>query len=176
MNINDFKSALSGGGARPNLYRVNMLFPISLGVGGADESRKLSFTCKTAELPGSTLGVIEQPYMGRVIKLAGDRTFEAWNITVMVDTDFKTRDAFEKWSNAINSHVAYTGVEQPSSYQSDAIVEQLDKNGEVIKSYTFKGMWPSEISTMELAMDSNDTISEFTATMQYDYWESNTTS
>src|SRR5690625_3835059 len=102
MSISSFKAALKGGGARSNRFEVIIDFPAF--AGGSDEIRKTAFLCSSAQLPGSTLGQIEQPFRGRVLKLAGDRTFDDWEVTFVNDTDFALRDAFERWHNAINGY------------------------------------------------------------------------
>lgn len=167
MNITEFKAHINGGGARPNLYKVTIPFPAF--AGGADESRRLSFLCKAAQLPPSTLGIIEVPYRGRFIKVAGDRIFQEWNLSVFNDTDFLVRDAFEKWSNGINEHVENTGLEL-AEYIVDAEVEQLGRNGETLKKYYMRGVWPSEVGAIELGYDQNNIIEEFPVIMQVQWW------
>ena len=172
MNINDVRAQLSGGGARPNLFEVVMPFPAIANPG--DASTKMTFTCKGASLPGSTLGTIEVPYQGRVIKLAGDRTFEEWTTTVFNDEDYSVYNAIETWMNAINSHeenIRSSG-NAPIAYQSTADVIHRGKDGAAIKTVKIVNMWPSVVSPIDLAWDSNDTIEEFTCTWQYDYWVS----
>ena len=159
MNINEFKAKLPGGGARPNLFKVQIYLP------GAED---LAFLCKAASLPASTLGTIELPYMGRKIKIPGDRTFEEWNITVLNDTDFKIRNAFEEWSNTINQHNGNIGED----IYYDGEVFQLNKFGESVKKYHFVDMWPSNIASIELSHETNDTVEEFNVTLQYQYWTS----
>jgi len=174
-SINDFKSRLTGGGARPNLFRVICNFPAVAGVqGGLGE--KASFLIKGAQLPTSVISPITLSWRGRQAKFAGDRTFEPWNITVLNDTTFDVRNAFERWSNAINNHTTNAGSSTPVEYEADMIVEQLDKAENVIKSYTFRGTWPSSIGPIELSTDTENTIEEFTVELQVTFWESGTTS
>lgn len=173
MNINDFKAELKGGGARPNLFRVVMPFPAF--AGSSAEMRKLTFTCKAAQIPAQTVGVIDVPYQGRQLKVPGDRTFAEWTITIINDTDFLVRDAFEKWNNAINNHEENVGLSLEDLIV-DANVQQLGRDGAVIKEYTMKGAWCSEVAAIDLAWDANDTVEEFTVTMQMQYWEALTTS
>ena len=143
-NINDFKAVLKGGGARANQFSVNMPFPGFAAVGG--ESRVMSFLCRSTNLPGMTLGEVAVPFRGRSLYIAGDRTFETWTTTIMNDTDFAIRNAFERWMNGINALSDNSGLENPSDYQVDAFVDQLDRAGTVIKSYTFRGLWPLTIA------------------------------
>lgn len=172
MNLNQFKNEL-GEGARPNLYKVTIGFPLI--AGGSNDTRKLSFLCKAAQLPGVTTGTIEAPFMGRQSKLPGDLVFEEWTITVFLDAEFKVRDAFERWSNAMRSHRDNVGLDL-SEILADGTVEQLNRQQETIKTYDIREMFPSNLSPVELAYDTNDTIGEFTVTLQYQYWESQTTS
>lgn len=169
MRLDDFKAQLAGG-VRPNKFRVIPTFPY----GG--DIQLASFMIKTASLPGSTLGEIPVPFRGRVAKLAGDRVFENWDITVYVDAGFGVRDAFEIWSNGINSHGENIGEPDTSVYQADWIVEQLDQNDEVIKSYTIENCWPQILSPIELGSDNTDSIAEFNVTMALENWSSTTTS
>ena len=123
-NINDFKAVLKGGGARGNQFSVTMPFPGFAAVGG--ETRTMSFLCKATNMPGMTLGEVLVPFRGRQMFIAGDRTFEAWTTTVFNDTDFLLRNAFERWMNGINALSDNSGLENPSDYQVDAFVDQLD--------------------------------------------------
>jgi hypothetical protein len=172
LGVDDFKSKLKGGGARPNLFNVKMNFP-AYALGDAELT---SFMCKAAALPASTVNVISVPFRGRQLKIAGDRTFETWTVTVINDTDFSVRDAMERWMNGINSHNANTGFNDPAEYQTDLSVEQLDKDGIVLKTYNFRSCFPTSVGAIELSYETVDTVEEFTVEFQVQYWESNTTS
>ena len=172
-NINDFKAVLKGGGARGNQFQVTMPFPGFAAVGG--ETRVMSFLCKATNLPGMTLGEVPVPFRGRQLFIAGDRVFDAWTTTIMNDTDFLIRNAMERWMNGINALSDNSGLENPSDYQVDAFVDQLDRAGQVIKSYTFRGLWPLTIAPIELAYDGNDAVEEFEVTYRYQFFEANTT-
>jgi len=172
-NINDFKAVLKGGGARANQFSVNMPFPGFAAVGG--ESRVMSFLCRSTNLPGMTLGEVAVPFRGRSLYIAGDRTFETWTTTIMNDTDFAIRNAFERWMNGINALSDNSGLENPSDYQVDAFVDQLDRAGTVIKSYTFRGLWPTTIGNIDVAYETNDAIETFDITYRYQFFETNTT-
>ena len=132
--------------------------------------------CKGAQLPASVTNVIDVPFRGRQLKVAGDRTFEPWTVTIINDTDFNVRDSMERWLNGINNHKANAGLTNPVDYQADLIVEQLDRDGTEIKTYNFRGAFPVNISNIELSYETVDTIEEFTVEFQIQYWESNTTS
>ena len=172
-NINDFKAKLAGGGARANQFKVVMPFPGYAQVGG--EIEEMAFLCKATTLPGMTIPVLEVPFRGRKIKIAGDRTYADWSVTVLNDTNFKLRNAFERWSNGINNATDNEGLTNPADYQVDAFVDHLDRNGATIKSYTFRGLFPTEIAAIELTYDEAAAVEEFTVTMAYQYFESNTT-
>ena len=172
LGIDDFKAKLKGGGARSNLFRCTINFP-----GYANGDVELtSFMCKGAQLPASVMTPIEVPFRGRRLQIAGDRTFEPWTVTVLNDTDFGTRNAMERWSNGINGHATNEGIVNPTDYQADLVVEQLDKNGDVIKKYDIRGAFPTNISAIEVSYDTTNQIEEFTVTFQYQYWTSDTTS
>ena len=172
-NINDFKATLKGGGARANQFSITLPFPGFAAIGG--ETRVMSFLCKATHLPGMTLGEVAVPFRGRSLYIAGDRTFEAWTTTIMNDTDFALRNAFERWMNAINAMSDNSGLENPSDYMVDAFVDQLDRAGQVIKSYTFRGMWPLTIANIDVAYETNDAIETFDVTYRYQFFETNTT-
>ena len=131
--------------------------------------------CKGAQLPASVTNVIDVPFRGRQLKVAGDRTFEPWTVTIINDTDFAVRDSMERWLNGINNHKANSGLTNPVDYQADLIVDQLDRDGNEIKTYNFRGAFPVNISNIELNYETVDTIEEFTVEFQIQYWESNTT-
>jgi len=172
LGIEDFKSKLRGGGARPNLFKATVNFP---GYAGGDVELT-SFLCKGAQLPASIIANIDVPFRGRQLKIAGDRTFEPWTVTIINDTDFTIRDSMERWMNGINSHSANTGLTNPVDYQADLIVEQLDKDSTILKTYNFRGCYPTNVSAIDVNYETNDAIEEFTVEFQVQYWESATTS
>ncbi len=172
LGVDDFKSKLTGGGARSNMFKVTCNFP-----GYAQGNVELtSFLCKAAQLPASILNPVEVNFRGRKLVMAGDRTFEPWTITVLNDVDFVVRDSFERWSNGINQHVDGRGLANPTEYMADMIVEQLDKNGDAVKRYDIRGTFPTNVSEIDLSYDNENEIEEFTVELQVQYWESNTTS
>ena len=168
--ISDFKSRLSGGGARPNLFEVELAFPDAVAIAN-DVLQKSRFLVKAAALPASTIAPVEIPFRGRILKVAGDRTFETWTITVLNDTDFSIRSAFEKWMNVINKMSDATGLVDPEAYQKDATVKQLDRDGSVLRSYKFWDIFPTNISTIDLSYETTDTLEEFTVELQVQWWE-----
>jgi hypothetical protein len=172
LGVDDFKAKLRGGGARPNLFQVTINYP-----GFANGDPELtSFLVEATTLPGSNFGIIPMAFRGRILKLAGDRTFAEWQTTIINDTDFAIRDAIERWMNGINAHSANTGLTTPISYEADLKVEQLDRDGSVIKTYTFRGAYPQDLSDIGVSYSDNDNIERFTCTWAYQYFESNTTS
>jgi hypothetical protein len=168
--ITDFKSKLSGGGARPNLFEVQLAFPDSVAIGD-DVLEKSRFLVKAAALPASNVTPIDVPFRGRILKIAGDRTFDTWTITVINDTDFSIRSAFESWMNIINKMSDATGLTDPVDYQKDATVHQLDRDGGILRSYKFWDIFPTNISTIDLSYETTDTIEEFTVELQVQWWE-----
>ena len=181
FRIEDFRTQLQGDGARPNLFEVR--FGPLPGVGSPDATRKLSFMCKAAELPGSTVASVTVPYFGRQIKVAGNRTYPDWTVTVINDENFVVRDAMELWLAAINDpvrNVRSPNAKSSLTYGINASVLQYGKalpptvtdtdNVPAIKTYTFIGMFPTEVSPISLGWDQNDSVEEFTVTFSYQYW------
>ena len=169
FNVNEIRSQLTLGGARNSLFQVTIQNPAN---GVADI--KVPFMVKAASIPASTLGMIEVPYFGRKIKLAGDRTFADWTVTIINDEDFLIRNAMEQWSNQIQSYqtnLRQFGSAAPSAYKAQAQVTQFSKTGVPIRTYTFNGLFPTEIGNIEMDWNSTDAIEEFTVTFQYDWWE-----
>jgi len=164
FNINEFKSQLTGGGARPTLFQVQITNPIL-----ANADFKLPFMVKTAALPGSSVGSYVVPYFGRQIKYAGDRRFDNWQVTIINDEDFAIRNAMEAWSNAINSHDSNTRA-LPQNYKSNAIVTQYSKDGNALRTYVFEGLHPIDIDPISLNWEQTDSIEEFGVSFQYDLW------
>ena len=167
--ITDFKSKLTGGGARANLFEVVLTFPDAAAPDQIvlDKSR---FLVKGANLPASNVQQIKVPFRGRILKVAGDRTFDSWTVTVLNDTDFAIRSAFEKWMNVINRMSDNTGLTNPAEYQSDAFVYQLDRDGTALRSYRFYDIFPTQVGPIELSYDSQG-IQEFTVELQVLWWE-----
>ena len=167
--ITDFKSKLTGGGTRSNLFEVELAFPAAIGVDNAvlDKSR---FLVKAAAIPASTIALVEVAFRGRTLKVAGDRSFESWTINVINDTDFAIRSAFEQWMNYINRLSDNTGTTDPALYQSDAFVHQLNRDGSILRSYHMYDLFPTSISSIPLDYDT-DSIQNFTVELQVLWWE-----
>jgi hypothetical protein len=169
FNINQFSSQLKFGGARPTLFKIRMSNPID-----NTANELIEFMCESTSMPGSSISAIEVPYFGRKIKLAGDRTFEPWQITVINDEDFKVRNSMEAWHSAINglaSNLRGTTSSAPSLYKAQASVVQYGRKGEVLREYTYIGLFPTEISPIELDWNATDQIERFTVQFAYDYYE-----
>jgi hypothetical protein len=171
LGVDDFKSKLIGGGQRPNLFRCTINFPAYAG----GDSEFTSFMIKGAQMPASTIAQIDVPFRGRQLKIAGDRTFENWTVTVLSDAGLTIRNAFETWMNGINEHQNNLGLTDPNDYQADMLIEQFDKSENVTKSYTIRGAFPVNVAAVDLNYETNDTIAEFDVELAYQYWESNTT-
>ena len=171
QGISQFKGQFSGGGARPNLFKVAMQFPGSVGVNAPQLSEYL---IKAASLPGSVVGEINVPYRGRKMKIAGDRTFANWTVTIYNDTDMFLRNAFESWMSLIGQNAANISTASPAldGYMVDLAVYQLDRQEQVTKSYKFIDAWPVNIQDIPLDFDTNDAIEEFTVEFAYQYWVS----
>ena len=172
-NINDFKAKLAGGGARANQFKVTMPFPGYAQVGG--EIEDLAFLCRATTIPDMTIGIVEVPFRGRNIKIAGDRTIAEWSVTAYNDTNFKLRNAFERWQNGINNMTDNEGLTNPVDYQVDAFVDHLDRNGNTIKSYTLRGVFPTKIQEIALDYEAAAAIEEFEVDFEYQYFDTNTT-
>jgi hypothetical protein len=173
FNVNQFRSQMTGDGARPNLFEVTCPFP-SFAVPGTAQ-QKLTFMARSAQLPGSTLGIVPVNYFGRELKFVGNRTFADWTINIINDEDFVIRNAFERWMNGINSHslnVRNPAAQTPVGYSVDAEVRQYGKAGNELKKYKFIGVFPTDLAPIELDWGSNDAIEEFTVTLTYQWWES----
>ena len=175
-NISDFKSALIGGGARPNLFEVELTtLPDAVTGWDADIFR---FMCKAAALPAQNIANIDVPFRGRIFKVAGDRTIDTWTVTVINDEDFRIRNAFEEWTQQIANLDTNIGATDPSAYMTNAKVFQLgrgttksskDSNGTdnvVLKEYEFVDIFPTTVSSIDLSYDTGDTIEEFTVEFQ----------
>ena len=172
-NISDFKAKLDGGGARNNQFKVTMPFPGYSQVGG--EIEDLAFLCTATSIPAMNVAEVPVNFRGRPIYIAGDRSFDTWPITVLNDTDFKLRNAFERWQNGINNMSDNEGLTNPADYQVDAFVDHLDRNGNTIKSYTLRGLFPITISEIGLSYAPTTDIETFGVTFRYQFFESNTT-
>ena len=174
-SISDFKSALIGGGARPNLFEVELT---TLPGGIAWDADNFRYMCKAASLPASTIANIDVPFRGRIFKVAGDRTIDVWSVTVINDEDFKLRNAFEDWMNLIAKLDNNLGATQPEAYMTNAKVFQLGRGstksstsntGEantVLKEYEMIDIFPTSVSAIDLSYDTGDTIEEFTVEFQ----------
>ena len=169
FNINEIRTNLIGGGARPTLFQVELTNPIN-----NDAADVTPFLIRSTQIPSSTVGAIEIPYFGRRIRIAGDRTFDVWSVTVMNDEDFRIRHTLEEWHNAINTlqtNLNTTGSSSPANYKQTARVTQFGKDGQALRVYNFNGIFPTEISPIELDWESTDQIENFTVTFAYDWFD-----
>ena len=159
--------------ARPNQFQVELDFPVGLAPASPSKLAEFgTFLVKGANLPASTVGTVEVPYRGRVLKIAWDRTFEPWTVTVINDEGFKLRNAFEEWSDKISELAENRSTfANATLYQTSAVVRQLSRKGGDIKSYKFEGIYPVNISAIDLAWDSNDAAEEYTVEFAVQYWE-----
>ena len=181
-NITNFRDRLVGGGARPNLFEVNIELPDGV-TGLADFANDVRFMVKAAEIPAANIGNIPVPFRGRVLPVAGDRTFDPWTVTVINDSKFNIRDTMEQWSNKINDLQFDVGDISPSNYQTKAEVFQLSRGGKttsasstggetinVLRTYNFEGIYPSVVSSIPLDYGATDSIEEFQVTFNYLFW------
>ena len=181
-NITNFRDRLVGGGARPNLFEVNIELPDGV-IGQADYRDDVRFMVKAAEIPAANIGNIPVPFRGRVLPVAGDRTFDPWTVTVINDSKFNIRDAMEQWSNKINDLQFDVGDISPSNYQTKAEVFQLSRGGKTtsasstggesittLRTYNFEGIYPSAVSAIPLDYGATDSIEEFQVTFNYLFW------
>lgn len=175
LRVDDFKGKLTGGGARANMFEVNVNFP---GYSGGNKELT-NFMCRAAQLPASTIGVVEVPFRGRIVKLAGDRSFEPWTITVYNDTNFAVRDAFEAWMDGMNTHQGNLGIQSNNAgfgtYASNMEVIQLDQTGRSVKTYFLKNCFPVRVEAIELDYTQQGEIEQFQVTIEYDYWTNDNT-
>ena len=187
--ISQFKSKLVGGGARANLFEVQVNFPdgISQGIqgdgGGVFDADNFRFLCKSAALPASNVAPIDVPFRGRILKVAGDRTFDSWTITVINDENFIHRRAFEAWMQNVAQYGDHSGLTDPSAYMGQATVYQLGRSASnqqgtgtvgqdarILAQYKFVDIFPTNISAIDLSYDTTDTIEEFTVELQVQYF------
>ena len=180
--IADIRATLKGGGARPNLFEVSI--PAKTGVfeyTGNDSQNEAKILVKAAQLPASNIASIDVPFRGRIMKVAGDRTFDTWTVTVINDVDFALRTSFQNWMQKIAQYADASGEANPTDYKSTATVRQLGRLAsdtkttqnaglENVYEYTFFGIFPTNISAIDLSYDTADTIEEFTVEFQVDYW------
>jgi hypothetical protein len=172
-NIADFKAQMIGGGARPNQFRVELVFPsyVSLGVVAGQRAQ---FLCKAAQLPASTVENIGVLFRGRPVNFAGERVFQPWSVSIYNDTTFGIRNALEQWSNGVQNYSSTNGRVNPTEYQVDLNVHQLDRNGASIKSYKFVDAYPTTISAIALDYEQQNAIEQFDVEFQYNFFTSNT--
>lgn len=159
-SVTDFKGAFEAL-AKPTLFKVQ----------GFGTGRQMEFLCKAAQLPASTLGVIEVPYLGRKIKIPGDRVYAEWTVTIVNDETFDLRKYFEDWVQKINHEVTNIGTPAVEAIKEDGSVYQLNNQHNTIVEYKIVGAFPTEVSPVDLSMESNDTVSEFTVNFAFDYFE-----
>jgi hypothetical protein len=169
FNVERFKSALTNGGARPNQFAVQLSYPTYV-TGAALAVARSPFLVNIAELPGQTVNPAIVQYRGREVKFVGDRIFAPWTITVLNDAEMSIRNAMEQWMNGMEDYANKFGRLQPSEYQRDLDVFQLDRNGNILKSYKLVNSFPVDLSPVALDFGANDQISQFTVTFQYQHF------
>jgi hypothetical protein len=169
FSIDEIKGAMRFGGARPTLFQVILTMPPGI----VGDLSTLQFMARATQIPASNLGLIQIPYIGRKVKIAGDRTYDPWTITVMNDEDFKIRNSLEVWNQRINTHVGNLrdgNLQEERLYKSVGTVTQFGKQGDVLRTYSLAGCFPETVSAIDLDWNSNDQIEEFQVVFQYDYF------
>ena len=179
--LNNFLSKI-GEGVKPNMFVVDVSWPSDLDNKPEGDNRELvNLLCKSTALPASNIGVIEVPFRGRTVKIAGDRTFDTWTATFFNDKDFKIRSYFEKWLEQINTHESnnaplFVPTNSTAGYMATVKVKQMRKDdresGSILRQYDLLHAFPNNVSQIDLAYDSNDQIEEFSVEFQYSYWTS----
>lgn len=172
-NIHDFLANFKGGGLRPNRYRVILTFPLEVAAMFGSASEKIAFTCKATSIPESTIGEVPVPFMGREVKVAGDRTFENWGVTVMLDNDMMGRNVFETWHDLINGLRTNTSIDNyvnPSNYMGNAEVRLLDRGDAILSIYRVEYMFPTTVGSVSLGYDTNNSIAEQEVTFAINEW------
>ena len=181
-SIVDFRSRMKGGGARSNLFEVQMSFP-DFAQADNETLNDIPFLVKAAEIPASNIGNIPVPFRGRILPIAGDRTFDPWTVTIINDTNFRLRDVMERWSDGINDIQTAQGTIDPETYQQTAKVLQLSRGKSsntkivsssdipVLREYDFIGIYPNVVSSIPLDHGATDQIEEFQVTFNYLYYE-----
>ena len=175
FSVTKFKAGLKHGGARPSLFKVIFDYPSGISLGNTASA---SFLVKATTIPASTIGSYDVFYHGKSIHVAGDRTFDTWDTTIFNDEDFGIRNILEDWMAAISDHslntrnknIFNTSEGDVAKYKSTLQVIQFSKGGEELRTYLFKGAWPTTLSTINLDWSSQD-IEEFTCTWMYDSWK-----
>ena len=169
FNVDQFKAAMVGGGARANQFFVTLNFPSYVALGGV-AGAQAAFLVNAATLPGSIIQPTIVPYRGREVKFAGERVFQPWSITVMNDVSFNIRNALEKWMVGINGLSDNAGRTNPVDYQANLAVTQLDRNNNPLKIYNLVSAFPIDIGDIALNYGDNDTIETYTVTFQYQHY------
>jgi hypothetical protein len=172
FNVDQFKTAMVGGGARANQFFVALNFPSYVATGSAAAAQG-SFLCSAASLPGSVVAPTIVQYRGREVKFAGERTFAPWSVTIMNDASFIIRNSFEKWMDGMNGLQNNNGRTNPRDYQKPMYVTQLDRNNQPLKNYEIIDAFPIDMSDITLNYGDNDTIETYTVTFQYQYYTTN---
>ena len=170
FNVDQFKANMTGGGARANQFFVTLSFPTYVPTGNP-AALQASFLCSATSLPGSVVNPTIVQYRGREVKFAGERTFAPWTVTIMNDVSFNIRNSLESWMAGMNGLGDNTGVTQPSQYQRNIFVTQLDRNNNPLKVYELKSAFPVDLSEIALSYGDNDTIETFTCSFQYQHFE-----
>ena len=169
-SIEDFKAVLQGGGVRPTMFQVEMTFPDGITPDPTLATNNGVFLIKAAQLPPSTIGIIDVPFRGRKLKVSGDRSFADWATTVTNDDTMIIKKAFEKWSEKIQNHNFVLGATRLDEYYGSAIVRQLDRDGSQLRAYRFEGIWPSSVGEISLDFDTTDQIEFYDVNFSVQYW------
>ena len=173
-SLTQLKTALTGRGARANLFEIEIGFPTAIAstITSTVAKDKARILCKAAAVPGFTVGTIEVPYRaGRRIKIPGDRTFADWTVTIINDEDHSLRQAFNAWINLISkgNYNSATKSSAISEYYQDITCNHLKADNTISRKYQLNDAFPTDVSAIDLSFDSTDTLSEFTVNFQYHY-------
>jgi hypothetical protein len=169
-SIDQFKSFLQGGGVRPTMFEVTVTFPPGVVANPSQIAESTRFLIKAATIPESNIGIVPVYFRGRELKVAGDRSFDNWTVTVLNENSFSLRNAFEDWSELIQNHSQACGGGDMDQYYGTGNVTQLDRDGSALRCYKIAGLWPAMIAPIQLDFGQKDTVEEYQITFAYQYW------
>lgn len=171
--IDSFRAFITDGGVRPSQFKVELGFPTAIDAAEGTSRTAGIFLVKATSLPASTITPIEVPWRGRMAKVAGERVFQNWSVTIINDGGFLIRSALERWSNLIIEHESTNGTIPPNSYTAEMSVTQLDRNDLALRKYTMANCWPANIGEIQLDFGNTNSIEEYQVEFSVDYWTAN---
>jgi hypothetical protein len=169
-SINEFKSSFNTDLAKPSRFDVEIPVPLGL-VPYIGTSRRLTFRCENAELPGRSISTMAMKIYGPEEKFPYQTTYNDMDLTFIVGDDMREKIFFDSWLEWINPSISYN-FKYKADYTVQMRVNQYDLQNKVTYSVDLIDAFPISVNAMALDW-SSDGYHKVVVNFAYTSWRNN---